>query len=59
MTVGDPHDRPGPKPERVKIEVDWEEAVKKALGKERPEGGWPKGDEPEEPEDDAEKPEDD
>lgn len=32
----------GPDPERVKIEGDWEEAVKKALRKERPKEGWPK-----------------
>ena len=33
---------PGPEPERVKIEGDWEEAVKRALGKKRPPGGWPR-----------------
>jgi hypothetical protein len=31
----------GPKPDRVKIDEDWEEAVKKALKKKRPKGGWP------------------
>lgn len=31
----------GPKPERVKIEADWEDAVKTALEKKRPEDGWP------------------
>jgi hypothetical protein len=32
--------KPGPEPERVKIEGDWEEAVKRALEKKRPPGGW-------------------
>ena len=32
----------GPKPETVKIEGDWENAIDKALKKERPEDGWPK-----------------
>lgn len=31
----------GPKPETLKLKGDWKELVKKALGKERPEGGWP------------------
>lgn len=31
----------GPKPERVKIEGDWENAVGKALKKKRPKDGWP------------------
>ena len=35
---------PGPKPGRVKIDEDWEDAVKKALEKKRPEDGWPKDD---------------
>ena len=29
-------------PERVKTDLDWEDAVKRALEKEEPEGGWPK-----------------
>ena len=33
--------RMGPKPDRVKIEGDWESAVAKALEKKRPVGGWP------------------
>ena len=37
--------KPGPEAERLKLdEDDWEEAAKKALKKERPEGGWPKPD---------------
>ena len=35
-------DKPGPKPDRVKIDEDWEKALRKALKKKRPEGGWPK-----------------
>ena len=32
----------GPKPERIKIDEDWEDAVEKALRKEKPKEGWPK-----------------
>ena len=32
---------PGPDPETLEIEGDWKKAVKKALGKKRPVGGWP------------------
>jgi hypothetical protein len=32
----------GPKPDTVKIEGNWENAVCKALKKERPKEGWPK-----------------
>ncbi len=32
----------GPKPERVKIDKDWEDAVGDALKKKRPAEGWPK-----------------
>ena len=34
----------GPKPETLKIEGDWEDAVGKALKKPRPKEGWPKHD---------------
>lgn len=34
--------QPGPKPDLLKIEGDWEEAVKKSLEKEKPPEGWPK-----------------
>ncbi len=37
---------PGPEPERLKIDGDWEDAVKKAMGRPKPAEGWP------EPEDD-------
>ena len=46
---------PGPDPERLRFdEEDWEEAVKKALKKPRPEDGWPTGKEPTREEDSAE-----
>jgi hypothetical protein len=32
----------GPKPEVVKIQGNWENAVWRALKKERPKEGWPK-----------------
>jgi hypothetical protein len=34
--------RPGPEPERLKIDGDWEQAVERALKKPRPADGWPK-----------------
>jgi hypothetical protein len=33
---------PGPKPERLKIEGDWREAIKKSLAKKKPVNNWPK-----------------
>ena len=33
---------PGPEPDRVKIDLDWEDAIKRALGKKRPPEGWPR-----------------
>lgn len=33
--------RPGPRPDRLKVDKDWEEAVADALKKKRPDGGWP------------------
>jgi hypothetical protein len=32
----------GPKPDLLKIEGDWGDAVKKTLGKKKPAAGWPK-----------------
>lgn len=32
----------GPKPDSLKVEGEWEDAVKKALDKKRPADGWPK-----------------
>jgi hypothetical protein len=34
--------QPGPKPDLLKIDGDWEEAVKKSLEKKKPAVGWPK-----------------
>ena len=39
MTKG--KEKRGPKAEKLKIEVDWEIAVGKALAKKRPKEGWP------------------
>jgi hypothetical protein len=33
---------PGPKPEVLKIQGNWQDAVKKSLGKKKPPKGWPK-----------------
>jgi hypothetical protein len=33
---------PGPKPEIVKIEGNWHDAVKQSLQKKKPVNGWPK-----------------
>jgi hypothetical protein len=33
---------PGPKPEVLKIDSNWEDAVKKSLKKKKPAQGWPK-----------------
>lgn len=32
----------GPVPDSLKVEGEWEQAVKKALAKKRPAEGWPK-----------------
>ena len=34
-------DKPGPRPDHLKLDGDWEDSVKKALGKKRPKEGWP------------------
>jgi hypothetical protein len=33
---------PGPKPDTLKIDVNWQDAVKKSLQKKKPAQGWPK-----------------
>jgi len=37
-----PKQKPGPEADTIKIEGDWEDAAKRALGKKRPAKGWPK-----------------
>jgi hypothetical protein len=32
----------GPKPDLLKIDGDWKDAVKKSLAKKKPADGWPK-----------------
>ena len=36
--------KPGPDEDRLQIDGDWEEALKKALQKKRPPEGWPEED---------------
>ena len=31
----------GPRPDHLKVEGNWQDAVKEALGKEKPAEGWP------------------
>ena len=46
--------RRGPKPEHLKSDLPWKEAVRKAVKKKRPEKGWPKAEEPKKkPEDES------
>jgi len=33
---------PGPRPDTLKIDGNWKEAVKKSLEKKKPSEGWPK-----------------
>lgn len=37
-----PHKPSGPKPEVLKIEGNWKDAMRKLISKKRPVGGWPK-----------------
>ena len=37
-----PKTKPGPAPETLKLEGNWEDAMKTALAKKKPKGGWPK-----------------
>lgn len=34
-------EKPGPKPDSVSIDGDWDDAINKALLKQRPQKGWP------------------
>ena len=38
--------QPGPEPDRLKIDVPFEEGLRRALKKEKPKEGWPEPDEP-------------
>ncbi len=42
--IGEPEigPKPGPEPERLKLDEGWETAAKRALQKKRPKKGWPK-----------------
>ncbi len=42
--------KPGPKEDRLQIDGNWKDVLKKAIKKPKPEGGWP---EPEEGKDKA------
>jgi hypothetical protein len=37
-----PPEKRGPKPDLLKIDGDWKDAVKKSLVKQKPATGWPK-----------------
>ena len=41
MTKKPERQRSGPKPETVKIDRPWEDAVRDALKRKRPDEGWP------------------
>ena len=34
--------KPGPQPELLKIDRNWQDAIKKSLEKKKPKDGWPK-----------------
>ena len=34
--------QPGPKPDLLKLDEDWQKVIKKTLEKKKPAGGWPK-----------------
>ena len=38
--------QPGPEPDRLKIDVPFEEGLRRALKKKKPKEGWPEPDEP-------------
>jgi hypothetical protein len=37
-----PKATPGPKPDTLKVDGKWQDAVKKSLSKKKPTEGWPK-----------------
>jgi hypothetical protein len=40
--IAKPPEKRGPKPDLLKIDGDWKDAVKKSLAKKKPAAGWPK-----------------
>lgn len=46
VQVGKPKAKTGVAPERVKTDKPWDSAVKDALSKKRPAGGWPQDKKP-------------
>ena len=48
VSGGDGEDcgKPGPEPDRLKIDVPFEEGLRRALKKKKPKEGWPESDEP-------------
>ena len=48
VSGGDGEDcgKPGPEPDRLKIDVPFEEGLRRALKKKKPKEGWPEPDEP-------------
>ena len=43
---GEEGEKPGPEPDRLKIDVAFEEGLRRALKKKRPKEGWPEPKEP-------------
>jgi hypothetical protein len=40
--IGKPSAKPGPKPSVLKLDGDWQAAIRKSLKKRKPPRGWPK-----------------
>ena len=38
--------KPGPKPDRLKLPGDWKDRLREAVQKKRPKSGWPKPEKP-------------
>ena len=43
---GEKRGKPGPEPDRLKIDVPFEKGLRRALKKKKPKEGWPEPDEP-------------
>lgn len=41
MAKDKPKKKPGPQEERLSLPGEWKDRLKEALGKQKPEGGWP------------------